>query len=121
MLNTREQRFAVSSFTSAGMPSTAYASTPRRTSASRQLRPESSDTSRSEEVPPMSTATRPKSPGLMTLLLLPTLHLAHDPHFGTQLHSLRALDGAAYVLDQLLDIRRTRGTVVDDEVRVHLG
>ena len=32
-------------------------------SASSTLRPESSDTSRSDVVPPMSTATRPKSPG----------------------------------------------------------
>ena len=45
------------------MPSTASASTPRERSASSTLRPESSDTSRSELVPPISTATRPNAAG----------------------------------------------------------
>ncbi len=54
---------AVSAATSAGMPSTAVASTPRRCSASSTLRPESSDTSRSDDVPPSSTATRPNWAG----------------------------------------------------------
>jgi hypothetical protein len=57
---TREVAGASSS---AGMPSIAWASTPRLLSAASTLRPESSDTSRSAELPPITTATRPNRAG----------------------------------------------------------
>ncbi|KAG0740418.1 hypothetical protein G6F31_020190 [Rhizopus arrhizus] len=66
MLNTRSTPPAASSLASAGMPSTANASMPRACSASSTLRPESSDTSRSLELPPSSTATRPNTAGSVT-------------------------------------------------------
>ena len=73
MLNTRAKWPARSASSSAGMPSIACASIPRASSAASTLRPESSDTSRSAELPPITTATRPNWAGsliLFTLILL---------------------------------------------------
>src|SRR5688572_1487116 len=101
------------------MPSTAYASTPLRCNASRQLRPESSDTSRSEDVPPIKTATRPKSLGLVMRLVMEVSKcrfLPNHSHFRLQFHPMPFFNGAHHVRNQLFDVRCLRGTVVDDEV-----
>ena len=80
----------------AGMPSTACASTPRDLSASRTLRPESSDTSRSEEVPPISTATPPKARA-STIRLAAQAGSPHDAHLGLEVHPVHSLDSALHV------------------------
>src|SRR5690606_37619598 len=85
----------------------------------------SSDTSRSEDVPPISTATRPKSPASVTRLA-PSLfvsamtHLAHDAHFSVESHTMFLFHRPLHVTDQSFDIRGARRAIVDDEVRVHL-
>src|SRR5690348_12259279 len=102
MLNTRWQRLFTNSATNAWMPSTAYASTPWRCRASRQFLPESSDTSRSDDVPPISTATRPKSRGLVirfgaSLAASVMTHLAHDAHLGGEPHTMFMFHRLLYV------------------------
>src|SRR5690606_37096370 len=93
--------------------------------AARQLLPLSSDTSRSDEVPPMSTATRPKSRASVTrlgpILFVSTMtHLAHDAHLSVESHTMLLFHRLPHVTDQLFDVRGARRAIVDDEVRVHL-
>jgi len=71
MLKTRSYWPSVA--ISAGMPSTACASTPRACSAASTLPPEFSETSRSALAPPISTATRPNSRALVILRLISSL------------------------------------------------
>src|SRR5512134_3300644 len=96
---------------------------PCRCRASRQFLPESSDTSRSEDVPPISTATRPKSRGFETRFAVNVsamTHLAHDAHLSGEPHTVFLFHRLLHMTDQLFDVVGARGPVVDDEIRVHL-
>src|SRR5215470_4653029 len=45
---------------------------------------------------------------------------SHDAHFGMQRHAVHARDRVAHVSDEVLEVRRARLAVIDDEIRVLL-
>src|SRR5579859_8073889 len=91
------------------------ASTPRRLSASSTPSPLHSDTWRSADQPPMSTATRPKSFGLEVSL---RMGFPDDLHFGFEFDSCHLLYGLAHVLNELFDVGRLGALVGEDEIGV---
>src|SRR5688572_2773716 len=115
-MNARSKPSRFSDSTLSRSASTATALMPLFSSDSCTFLPLHSDTSRSADQPPMSTATRPKTLGSVMRLFM--TRLAHDAHLGNELDAGALAHDAADVLDQALDVRGGRARAGDDEVRV---
>src|SRR3990170_3053332 len=143
-MKARSKPCATSESSPRSAGSKAWASTPFFLSAARTIAPLLSDTGRSADLPPMRTATLPKS--LMPAASEPSPHstsrgvgsrrqsrpvasplrvapapcscrLTHDPDLGLKLDAEAVLHGAARMLDQRFDVRGTGASPrVDDEV-----
>src|SRR5690349_3187244 len=101
----RSKPCARSPSTFSRVASTPIASTLRLTSAASTASPLHSDTWRSADQPPISTATRPNSRGSFTRLRTVTCLrevIPHHTHFGHQLDAGPVLDHALHVQDQRL-------------------
>src|SRR5262245_34717951 len=127
-MNTRSNPCCLSSNTSCSAGSNARASTPARRKPASTALPESSEISRSADLPPRSTATLPSARtrsaanGALTALSpAPSCVLPDNAHLALQHHAELAPDRMLNVRHQRLDVGCGRRSSVDDEVGMFGG
>src|SRR5512144_3205329 len=95
-----------------------WASTPWARSAVNTAWPLFSETSRSAERPPSSTATLPNSAALLTGLrcCCSILIFSHYPHFGNQVDTVHPGDSIRNLMDQCFQVGGAGATGIDNKI-----